>query len=120
MPAKEGPVFCHILRSWEPIQTVSTIMAKKVGIKWFKEPEDHYPAALSCLSLIYEEKQAADYVNRLKKAVISEFKLKDIFRAPSLSLLGISNTYAKTNQEKSKPGKRCHPFCWCEIPSMIM
>lgn len=86
-------------------------MAKKVEIKWFKEPEDHnYPAALSYLSLIYEEKQAADYVNRLKKAAISEFKSKDIFRASSLSLLGISNTHVKTNQEKIETGEKLSPI----------
>ncbi len=88
-----------------------TIMAKKVEIKWFEEPDDHnYPAALSYLSLIYEEKQAADYVSRLKKAVISEFKSKDIFRASSLSLLGVSNTHVKTNQEKIESGEKLSPI----------
>ncbi len=86
-------------------------MAKKVEIKWFEEPDDHnYPAALSYLSLIYEEKQAADYVSRLKKAVISEFKSKDIFRASSLSLLGVSNTHVKTNQEKIESGEKLSPI----------
>lgn len=86
-------------------------MTKKVEIKWLKEPEDHnYPAALSYLSLIYEEKLAAEYVARLHKAGISEFKSKDIFRASSLSLLGISNTHVKSNQQKIEAGEKLSPI----------
>ncbi len=86
-------------------------MTKKVEIKWLKEPEDHnYPAALSYLSLIYEEKLAAEYVARLHKADISEFKSKDIFRASSLSLLGISNTHVKSNQQKIEAGEKLSPI----------
>ena len=67
-------------------------MAKKnkEKIKWLEAPEEHdYPAAVSYLSLIYDEKDTASLVKGLKTAPIAHFKAKDIFRASSLSLLGI-------------------------------
>ena len=76
-------------------------MSNQLEIKWLKEPEDHdYPAALSYLSLIYNENVANDLVWKLKKAVVVEFKSKDIFRASSLSLLGVSNAHVKKDEEK--------------------
>lgn len=86
-------------------------MAKKTEINWLSEPEAHnYPAALSYLSLIYDEKTAIRYVDNLKQAKISEFKAKDIFRASNLSLLGISNTQVKKNQQKIQSGDQLSPI----------
>jgi hypothetical protein len=39
-------------------------------------------------------------VEKLKKAPVIEFKAKDIFRASSLSLLGISNKHIKKDLKK--------------------
>src|SRR6185295_12527229 len=51
-------------------------------INWSDQPEEHnYPAAESYLALLFEEKTVADYVKRLRKARMSKFKAKDIFRA---------------------------------------
>ena len=76
-------------------------MSKAVEIKWLNEPQKHdYPAALSYLSLLYDEQTAASYVDKLKRASISEFKAKDIFRASGLSVLGISNSHVKKDQQK--------------------
>jgi hypothetical protein len=84
---------------------------EQVEIKWLSVPEDHnYPAALSYLSLIYETQIAADYVARLKDAPMSEFKSKDIFRASSLSLLGISNAHIEKNQKKIDKGRELSPL----------
>lgn len=86
-------------------------MVKKVEIKWLSEPEIHnYPAALSYLCLIYDEQTAANYVDNLKRAVPSEFKAKDIFRASGLSLLGISNTHVIKNQQKIQSGDQLSPL----------
>lgn len=86
-------------------------MAKKTEINWLSEPEAHnYPAALSYLSLIYDEQTAIGYVDNLKQAKISEFKAKDIFRASNLSLLGISNTQVKKNQRKIQSGDQLSPI----------
>jgi len=86
-------------------------MANQVSIKWLAEPEDHdYPAAGSYLSLLCGEKTAAKYVEQLRRAPLSEFKAKDIFRASGLSLLGVSNSHVKHDQDKIVAGKSLSPL----------
>ena len=86
-------------------------MSKAVEIKWLSEPKKHdYPAALSYLSLLYDEQTAASYVDKLKRASISEFKAKDIFRASGLSVLGISNSHVKKDQQKLQSGDDLSPL----------
>jgi disulfide oxidoreductase YuzD len=92
-------------------------MGKGVDIKWLAEPEDHnYPAALSYLSLIDDEKTAASCVERLRAAPMSQFKAKDIFRASGLSLLGVSNTHVKKDQEKIQSGRVMSPLLLVRDP----
>jgi hypothetical protein len=75
------------------------------------EPEEHdYPAALSYLSLLYDEQTATNFVDKLKHASISAFKAKDIFRASGLSLLGISNSHVKKDQQKLQSGCELSPL----------
>ena len=94
-------------------------MAKKVTVKWLSRPEDHdYPAALSYLSLLYNPKTAAGLVNRLKKAVMAEFKAKDIFRASALPLLEWAIFMSKETSRKSCPGAGCRRCCWSGIRPM--
>jgi hypothetical protein len=63
-------------------------------ISWLKKPQGHdYPAAASYLHLIYDEQAVAKIIKRLKKAAMTTFKSKDIFRASRLSLLGVSNSH---------------------------
>ena len=86
-------------------------MAKQVEIKWLSEPEEHdYPAALSYLSLLYDEKTAITHVSRLKRAPISQFKAKDIFRASGLSLLGTSNSHVEKDRQKLQSGCGLSPL----------
>ena len=86
-------------------------MSKEVEIKWLSEPEAHdYPAALSYLSLLYDEQTANTYVDKLKRTSITEFKAKDIFRASGLSLLGISNSHVQTDQQKLQSGDELSPL----------
>jgi hypothetical protein len=86
-------------------------MLKKYEIKWLSQPEKHdYLAALSYLSLLYNEQTAAAYVDKLKRASISEFKAKDIFRASGLSLLGISNSHVKKDKQKIQSGCQLSPL----------
>ena len=76
-------------------------MTKPTEIRWLPEPEAHdYPAALSYLSLIYDDKISADYVGKLRRTPMAEFKAKDIFRASGLSLLGVSNAHVEKNKQK--------------------
>lgn len=86
-------------------------MSEKYKIKWLKEPAEHdYSAALSYLSLIYDEKTAAIYVNKLKRARMSKFKATDIFRASDLSLLGVSSGQVKKYQKKIKSESKLSPL----------
>ncbi len=86
-------------------------MSEQITIIWLSEPEDHdYPAALSYLSLIYDEPTTADYVAQLKDAPMLTFKAKDIFRASNLSLLGVSNAHVEKNQEKIEKAHALSPL----------
>ena len=91
---------------------------KKIAIKWLNKPEEHdYPAALSYLSLLYDEKTAAAYVKKLKRAPASKFKAKDIFRASRLSLLGISNSHVQKDRQKIKTGQKLSPLLLIRDPA---
>ena len=86
-------------------------MENKSEIKWLLEPEDHnYPAALSYLSLIYDEATATKFVDGLKNTSISRFKAKDVFRASGLSLLGVSNSHVDKDSKKIKKGIGLSPI----------
>ena len=86
-------------------------MEEKVTIQWLKEPEEHdYPAAQSYLSLIFKKSEAEKYVRKLRKARLTKFPAKDVFRASGLSLLGISNLRVKNDQEKIRSGKALSPL----------
>src|SRR5258708_8163557 len=65
----------------------------KAGIRWLSGPQAHdYPAARSYLSLQFEEPLAKRLTRKLKRAPVSEFRSRDIFRASGLPLLGLSNS----------------------------
>jgi hypothetical protein len=69
---------------------------KKTRIKWFGKPQKRdYPAARSYLSLLFQPRVAKAVVQKLKRAQITEFAAKDIFRASTLPLLGTSNSHVK-------------------------
>ena len=86
-------------------------MANETEIKWLAELEDHdYPAAVSYLSLLYDEASAEKYVDQLRKAPMSKFKAKDIFRASGLSLLGISNSHVEHDRKKILAGQSLSPL----------
>ena len=68
---------------------------------WLEIPEEHdYPAAASYLALTMAPKQVAKLVKSLRKAEVSLFKAKDIFRASGLSLLGVSNSHVEKDRKK--------------------
>ena len=84
---------------------------KTTNIKWLPIPEEHdYDASFSYLSLVFPESEAKKYVVQLKKTKMSQFKAKDLFRASSLSLLGISNKHVKKNLDKMKDGENLSPL----------
>ena len=78
-------------------------------IEWLPEPEElNYPAALSYLSLLFRD--SSQIVEKLKKASVTQFKAKDIFRASGLSLLGISNSHVQKDLTKIAAGKPLSPI----------
>ncbi len=86
-------------------------MSKCPEISWLDEPEEKdYPAAESYLGLLFEKHKVDDIVGKLKKAPISQFKAKDIFRASGLSLLGVSNSHVEKDLKKIKDGKSLSPI----------
>ena len=86
-------------------------MSKDADIKWLSEPEEQdYPAAMSYLCLIYDERTTANLVQQLRRAPMSPFKAKDIFRASGLSLLGISNSHVEQDRKKIEGGKPVSPL----------
>jgi hypothetical protein len=92
---------------------------KKIEIKWLVEPEGHdYPAAKSFLSLIYTDRAAAGFVQRLRRAPVSKFKAKDIFRASGLSLAGISNSHVEKDRKKILAGNRLSPLLLVRVEKL--
>lgn len=86
-------------------------MKKESMVCWLPKPEEHnYPAALSYLSLLYPEKRSEQLVNKLRKAPVTGFKAKDIFRAAKVSLLGISNSHVERDRKKIKKKTALSPI----------
>ncbi len=84
---------------------------KSIEIKWLQAPEDRdYPAAKSYLSLIYDVATVKEIVKKLKRATVSEYKSKDIFRASALSLLGVSNKHVERDRMKIESGIELSPI----------
>ena len=86
-------------------------MSKSIKIKWLKKPEDQdYPSAQSYLKLIFDTPTAIGFVKQLRRAPVSEFKAKDIFRASQLSLLGVSNFHVEKDRKKILKGRELSPL----------
>jgi hypothetical protein len=86
-------------------------VGKPGQITWLDQPEEHnYPAAESYLTLLFEQKAVREYAKRLRKAKLTRFKAKDIFRASGLSLLGVSNHHVERDRRKILDGKKLSPL----------
>jgi len=88
------------------------------SITWRKEPQAHdYPAALSYLKLHFDPKVAKQFVKRLTRASVSQFKAKDIFRSSGLSLLGVSNYHVEKDRQKMSAGEPLSPLLLVRDPA---
>lgn len=87
-------------------------MKKKSNeVVWLDAPEDHdYPAAASYLALTSGPKRVEKLIFNLRKAKVSHFKAKDIFRASGLSLLGVSNSHVEKDRKKIQKGIALSPL----------
>ena len=80
-------------------------------VMWMNEvASKDYEAAISYLSLLTEISEAQKIVESLKGAKIVKFKAKDIFRASSLPLLGLSHKQVEKNLKKIRNGKKLSPI----------
>ena len=69
---------------------------KTTKMRWLRKPQKHdYPAAQSYLSLLVQPSVAQKLVEKLKRARITEFAAKDIFRASTVPLLGSSDSHVE-------------------------
>ncbi len=92
-------------------------MADAPSIEWLPDVEEHdYPAAESYLTLCYPKSQVTPLVDKLRKAKLTEFKAKDIFRASQLSLLGVSNYHVERDRKKIKKGTPLSPILLVRDP----
>ena len=86
---------------------------------WLDAPEEHdYPAAGSYLALTFAPKKVSKTVSSLRKAKISHFKAKDIFRASGLSLLGVSNSHVEKDRKKIQKGVALAPLLLVRAPEL--
>jgi hypothetical protein len=77
---------------------------------WMETPEEHdYPAALDFLSLLMSDAAAAALVAKLKTAVLTHRKAKDILRASGLPILPRDNAHVAHNLKKLRDGKKLSP-----------
>ncbi len=69
---------------------------KHMKIKWLTRPQQHdYPAARSYLQLSMDPRAAKKLIAKLRRAKLTEFAAKDVFRASGLSLLGVSDSHVQ-------------------------
>ncbi len=69
---------------------------KRTKIKWLARPQPHdYPAARSYLQLSMEPRAAKKLTEKLRRAKLTQFAAKDVFRASGLSLLGVSDSHVQ-------------------------
>ena len=86
-------------------------MIKKVPITWLNKSEDQdYAAAVSYLGLLYDKKKTAMIVSKLRHALTTEFKAKDIFRASGLPLLSIENSHVLKDKKKIMSKEKLSPI----------
>jgi hypothetical protein len=87
------------------------IMGKITKVKWLSEPQKHdYPAAEKYLSLTLEPSEAKKIAGQLKKAEVSEYAAKDIFRASGLTLLGVSNSHVEKDRSQIILNEKLSPL----------
>jgi disulfide oxidoreductase YuzD len=87
--------------------------------KWLDAPQKHdYTAAESFLSLSIPLPEAKAIAAALKKAPMSAYAAKDIFRSSGLSLLGVSNSHVEKDKVKIIRGEKLSPLLLYRDPNI--
>ena len=80
-------------------------------IKWLDKPQKHdYSAAASYLGLTLDAAAAKAAAEQLKKAEMTAFAAKDMFRASGLSLLGVSDSHVEKDSARIARGEKLSPL----------
>jgi disulfide oxidoreductase YuzD len=83
----------------------------KVAVRWKGKPEKHdYVAAAAYLSLTMDQSAAKAVAKKLKRAAMSQYPAKDLFRASRLVLLSGSNSHVRKDQQKIRAQERLSPL----------
>ena len=83
----------------------------KVAARWKGKPEKHdYVAAAAYLSLTMDRPAAKAVAKKLKRAAMSQYPAKDIFRASRLALLRATNSHVKKDRQKITAQERLSPL----------
>ncbi|HKR20346.1 MAG TPA: hypothetical protein VJS41_09415 [Stellaceae bacterium] len=82
-----------------------------VVVRWKGKPEKHdYTAAASYLSLTMDRPAAKSVAKKLKRAALSHYPAKDIFRASRLALLGARNHHVQKDRQRILAQERLSPL----------
>jgi hypothetical protein len=93
------------------MKTQTNTEGRKMKIKWDDNPQNHdYPAAASYLSLTMSSLAAKAAARELKKARMTAFAAKDIFRASGLSSLGVSNSHVENDRARITRNEKLSPL----------
>jgi disulfide oxidoreductase YuzD len=91
---------------------------KRTRIKWLDTPlKRDYPAAQSYLELVLRPKDAKRLVQKIKRAAISEFAAKDIFRASQLPMLSITDSHVEKYRSLIILKQPVSPLLLCRDPA---
>jgi hypothetical protein len=83
----------------------------KPAIRWMEDCEEQdFPAAASYLALTMRPSRAHAVLRKLRRATVTSFKAKDIFRASGLSLLGVSNSHVEKDRARIRRGTPLSPL----------
>ena len=94
-------------------------MSKNIEIKWLSEPEDHdYPAALSYLSLIYDEPAAKTSVEKLKRQRFPSSRPRTFSGRPLCHCWGSATRTWTRIERRSKPAASCRLSSWSGTQTM--
>ena len=82
-----------------------------VTVRWKGKPEKHdYAAAAAYLSLTMDRPAAKAVAKKLKRAAMSHYPAKDIFRASRLPLLRAQNSHVRKDRRKISAQERLSPL----------
>jgi disulfide oxidoreductase YuzD len=81
------------------------------SIKWLDDLKDgDYQPAYSYLSLIYEGTRVSKILARFRRAPVSRFDAKDVFRAAQLPLLDASDSHVRKDRNRIRKKKALIPL----------